>query len=221
MTESDRRDPDAEAPGTPVSRLSAAVLRISASLDLDTVLREVVESARALTGARLGVIATVDEGGLAQGHVASGLASEEARQMAARPDAMRLFATRIRVAGSLTRERSGRHRAPGSRHHPNVPRPCISEEPRMKKSDLSSRLATEMSLSKAQASGVVDAVFSAIADALARDESVAIAGLGTFSTKTRGARQGRNPRTGESIEIAASKSPSFKAGKTLRGAVRG
>ena len=72
MTESDRRDPDAEAPGTPVSRLSAAVLRISASLDLDTVLREVVESARALTGARLGVIAPVDEAGLPQGHVASG-----------------------------------------------------------------------------------------------------------------------------------------------------
>ena len=91
MTESDRRDPDAEAPGTPVSRLSAAVLRISASLDLDTVLREVVESARALTGARLGVIATVDEAGLPQGHVASGLTEEEARQMAAWPDAMRLF----------------------------------------------------------------------------------------------------------------------------------
>ena len=91
MTESDRQDPNAEAPGTPVSRLSAAVLRISASLDVDTVLREVVESARALTGARLGVIATVDEAGLPQGHVASGLAPEEARQMAAWPDAMRLF----------------------------------------------------------------------------------------------------------------------------------
>ena len=68
---------------------------------------------------------------------------------------------------------------------------------------------------------VVDAVFSAISDALARDERVAIAGFGTFSTKTRGARQGRNPGTGESIAIAASKSPAFKAGKTLRDAVRG
>ena len=112
MTESDRRDPDAEAPGTPVSRLSAAVLRISASLDLDTVLREVVESARALTGARLGVIATVDEGGLAQGHVASGLASEEARQMAARPDAMRLFAHLRALDGPLRLAEQGRtHRA--------------------------------------------------------------------------------------------------------------
>ena len=101
MTESDRRDPDAETPGTPVSRLSAAVLRISASLDVDTVLREVVESARALTGARLGVIATVDEGGLPQGHVASGLSPEEARQMAAWPDAMRLFAHLRALDGPL------------------------------------------------------------------------------------------------------------------------
>ena len=91
----------------------------------------------------------------------------------------------------------------------------------MKKSDLSAHVATEASMTKAQASAVVDAVFSAISDSLARDESVAIAGFGTFSTKMRGARQGRNPRTGESIAIAASKSPSFKAGKTLRDAVHG
>ena len=91
----------------------------------------------------------------------------------------------------------------------------------MKKSDLSAHVATEAWMTKAQASGVVDAVFSAISDSLARDESVAIAGFGTFSTKTRGARQGRNPRTGESIAVAASKSPTFKAGKTLRDAVRG
>ena len=91
----------------------------------------------------------------------------------------------------------------------------------MKKSDLSAHVATEASMTNAQASAVVDAVFSAISDALARDDSVAIPGFGTFSTKSRAARQGRNPRTGESIEIAASKSPSFKAGKTLRDAVRG
>ena len=90
----------------------------------------------------------------------------------------------------------------------------------MKKSDLSAHVATEASLTKAQATVVVDAVFSAISDSLARDESVAIPGFGTFSTKTRGARQGRNPRTGESIAIAASKSPSFKAGKTLRDALQ-
>ena len=91
----------------------------------------------------------------------------------------------------------------------------------MKKSDLSSHVASEVSLSKAQASAAVDAVFSAISDALTRDESVAIPGFGTFAKKIRGARQGRNPRTGESIAIAASTSPSFKAGKTLRDAVRG
>ena len=91
----------------------------------------------------------------------------------------------------------------------------------MKKSDLSAHVAAQASMTQAQAAGVVDAVFSAISDSLARDESVAIPGFGTFSTKTRGARQGRNPRTGESIAIAASKSPAFKAGKTLRDAVRG
>ena len=91
----------------------------------------------------------------------------------------------------------------------------------MKKSDLSAHVAAKASMTQAQAAGVVDAVFSAISVALARDESVATPGFGTFSTKTRGARQGRNPRTGESIAIAASKSPAFKAGKTLRDAVRG
>ena len=83
----------------------------------------------------------------------------------------------------------------------------------MKKSDLSSHVATVASLSKVHASTVVDAVFSAISDALARDESVTIPGFGTFTTVHRAARQGRNPRTGESIAIAASKALSFKAGK--------
>ena len=95
------------------------------------------------------------------------------------------------------------------------------EKARMNKSELSSHVAGQAPLSKAQGGEVVDAVFSAIANALARDESVVIPGFGTFSTKSREARQGRNPRTGESITIAASKSPSFKAGKTLRDAVRG
>ena len=89
----------------------------------------------------------------------------------------------------------------------------------MKKSDLSSHVATQASLSKAAADNAVTVVFSAISDALAREEAVTIAGFGTFSTKRRSARQGRNPRTGESIVIAASRVPSFKAGKTLRDAV--
>ena len=89
----------------------------------------------------------------------------------------------------------------------------------MKKSDLSSHVADQAALSKAAADSAVSAVFSAISDALAREETVSIAGFGTFSTKRRSARQGRNPRTGESITIAASKVPSFKAGKSLRDAV--
>ena len=89
----------------------------------------------------------------------------------------------------------------------------------MNKSDLSSHLAAHASLSRTEADFVVSSVFSAIADALARGEPVAIAGFGTFTTKTRAARQGRNPRTGESIAIPASKLPAFKAAKALREAV--
>ena len=74
-----------------IATLSAAILRISASLDLDTVLGEVVESARALTGARYGVITTVDEAGAPQDFVASGFTPEEEQQLAAWPDRVRLF----------------------------------------------------------------------------------------------------------------------------------
>lgn len=90
----------------------------------------------------------------------------------------------------------------------------------MKKSELASRVASEASLSKAAADSAVNAMFSAIVDALANGETVSIAGFGMFSTKARAGRQGRNPRTGESIEIAASTVPSFKAGKGLRDAVK-
>ena len=89
----------------------------------------------------------------------------------------------------------------------------------MKKSDLSARVAAEVSLSKADAETAVSAVLGSIGDALARGETVSIAGSGTFSVKRRAERHGRNPRTGESIAIAASKVPSFKAGKGLRDAV--
>ena len=89
----------------------------------------------------------------------------------------------------------------------------------MNKSDLTVRVAARASLSKADAAAAVRAVFSAIADALARGETVRIAGFGTFSTRARPARPGRNPRTGERIDVAASTTPAFKAGKTLRDAV--
>ena len=73
------------------SRLSAAILRISASLDLDTVLQEVVESARALTGARYGAMATVDDSGQFQDFVTSGFTPEQHRQLVDWPDGPRLF----------------------------------------------------------------------------------------------------------------------------------
>ncbi len=91
----------------------------------------------------------------------------------------------------------------------------------MNKSELSSQVAADASLSRAAADTVIDAVFSTISDALASGETVAIAGFGTFSIRARAARQGRNPQTGEPLTIAASKVPAFKAGKALRDAVRG
>ena len=89
----------------------------------------------------------------------------------------------------------------------------------MNKSELSARVADAASLSRTQAASAVNAVFLAIADALARGETVTEAGFGTFTTRRREAREGRNPRTGESITIAASTTPAFKAGKALRDAV--
>ena len=75
-----------------ISRLSTAILRISASLDIDTVLREVVDSARALTGARYGIITTVDEAGQPQDVVMSGFTPDEQRELKQWPDGPRLFA---------------------------------------------------------------------------------------------------------------------------------
>ena len=86
----------------------------------------------------------------------------------------------------------------------------------MNKAGIVSHVAAQASVDKATAERAVSAVFSAIADALARDETVAIPGFGRFATRTRAARQGRNPATGEAIAIAASRTPSFKAGKALR-----
>ena len=89
----------------------------------------------------------------------------------------------------------------------------------MKKSEMAERVAGRMGVSKSAAEGAVDAVFETIAEALAREEAVRIAGFGTFATRSRSARTGRNLGTGESVAFPASKAPSFKAGKTLRAAV--
>ncbi len=89
----------------------------------------------------------------------------------------------------------------------------------MNKTELTEAVANSTDLSKAAAGRTVDAVIDAITSALKDGDQVAIAGFGTFLVRERGARTGRNPRTGEPMEIKASKVPSFKAGKALKDAV--
>lgn len=95
------------------------------------------------------------------------------------------------------------------------------EETHVNKSQLGARVADAASMSRAGADTAVGAVFAAIADALARGETVAIAGFGKFAVRRRPARTGRNPQTGEPVAIAASRAPSFKPAKALRDAVNG
>ena len=90
----------------------------------------------------------------------------------------------------------------------------------MNKAAIVARVARRMGLNKFAAEGAVDTVLEAIAEGLAKEEDVRIAGFGTFRTRNRAARQGRNPATGESVRIPASKVPSFKAAKGLREAVK-
>ena len=89
----------------------------------------------------------------------------------------------------------------------------------MNKAELIDAVAEAADLSKASAARAVDAVTDAIADSLKKDEQVAIVGFGTFSVRKRAARSGRNPRTGETINIKASNVPGFKPGKALKDAV--
>ncbi|MFO7288343.1 MAG: HU family DNA-binding protein [Gammaproteobacteria bacterium] len=89
----------------------------------------------------------------------------------------------------------------------------------MNKAELIDAVASAANLSKAEATRAVDAVVDTITDALRKGEQVSVVGFGTFSVKHRAARQGRNPKTGDTIEIAATNVPGFKAGKALRDAV--
>jgi DNA-binding protein HU-beta len=86
----------------------------------------------------------------------------------------------------------------------------------MNKSELIDAIAQAADVPKAQASRVLDAMASVVGDALAEGKQVSMVGFGTFMVRERPARSGRNPRTGETIQIAASKTPSFKAGKALK-----
>jgi DNA-binding protein HU-beta len=87
------------------------------------------------------------------------------------------------------------------------------------KNDLISSVAADSGLSKADATKAVDAVFDSIEKSLKSGNEVRLVGFGTFSVADRKASTGRNPRTGESIQIPASKQPKFKAGKGLKEAV--
>lgn len=90
----------------------------------------------------------------------------------------------------------------------------------MNKSELVESVADAAGLTKADAANAVDAVFDSVASALKSGDKVSLVGFGTFSIRERAARQGRNPKTGETIKIAASKSPAFKAGKGLKDAIK-
>ncbi len=93
----------------------------------------------------------------------------------------------------------------------------------MNKSEFVDALAENTGMTKADAARAIDAIFATdggiIAGALKKGDRVQITGFGTFEAKHRKARTGRNPRTGETIQIAASKTPGFKAGKGLKDAI--
>lgn len=89
----------------------------------------------------------------------------------------------------------------------------------MNKTELVDAVADEAEVSKAEAGRAVDAVISSITKALKKGDSVTLVGFGTFQVRKRAARTGRNPKTGDTIKIKASKNPAFKAGKALKDAV--
>jgi len=89
----------------------------------------------------------------------------------------------------------------------------------MNKAELIDAVADSADLSKASAGRAVDAAIEAVTSALKKGDNVTLVGFGTFSVRSRAARLGRNPRTGEEIQIKASKVPGFKAGKALKDAI--
>ena len=89
----------------------------------------------------------------------------------------------------------------------------------MNKTELIDAVAEAADLTKAESSRAVDAVVAALVKALKDGDAVTLVGFGTFQVRDRAARTGRNPKTGDTIKIAASKNPSFKAGKALKDAV--
>jgi DNA-binding protein HU-beta len=90
----------------------------------------------------------------------------------------------------------------------------------MNKSELIDSVAENAGISKADAQRALDATIESITKALKKGDTVSLVGFGTFSVKQRAARTGRNPATGETIKIKASKTPSFKAGKGFKDAIK-
>ncbi len=90
----------------------------------------------------------------------------------------------------------------------------------MNKSELIAKIQSKTVIDKKVMSNAIDALVESISEELANGGTVQLVGFGTFSVKERAARTGRNPQTGEEIQIAASKVPSFKAGKALKDAVK-
>ncbi|GAB7386255.1 HU family DNA-binding protein [Bacillaceae bacterium] len=90
----------------------------------------------------------------------------------------------------------------------------------MNKTELIARVAEMTNLTKKDATRAVEAVFEAITEALRNGDKVQLIGFGNFEVRERAARKGRNPQTGEEIEIAASKVPAFKPGKALKEGIK-
>lgn len=89
----------------------------------------------------------------------------------------------------------------------------------MNKSEFVSAVADAADMTKAEAERAIEAVFNVIKKSLKSAQDVSLVGFGTFTVRSRAARTGRNPRTGEEIKIAASKVPAFKPGKGLKDAI--
>lgn len=90
----------------------------------------------------------------------------------------------------------------------------------MNKSDLIEHISTQAELTKSQSEEALNAILNGVSDALASGDDVALIGFGSFKVSQRAARTGRNPKTGEPIDIAASRVPAFKAGKALKEALK-
>lgn len=89
----------------------------------------------------------------------------------------------------------------------------------MTKSELIEKMASDANITKAAAGKALDSFFDGIKKTLKKGNKVTLIGFGTFSVSKRAARKGRNPQTGETIKIKASKSPKFKAGKAFKDAI--